>query len=232
MYNKRGSGHLEMILSFLLFVGFIGATIYFINPFENKSDLTPSLDKLQKNILKKTEIEVNRYSIKLVKELPSGSWIKIKIPMKLEECAFVLDYYGNPSDSTCDQSGVTFQINIEKFYQIYVSEDIDKKNIVITDYVEDEDAYQIVGVLDQTMISEKKLKDLASEIDSNYQETKKELGVDLKYDFSFESFSGNNKIIGNVNNPTNFEVYRKTIRQEFLYQSGNRGYEILGVSIW
>ena len=63
--NKRGISHIEMLLSFLIFAGFVIFALYFFSPFNASRLIESSLTYAKIEIIKNTTIEIESYSISL-----------------------------------------------------------------------------------------------------------------------------------------------------------------------
>ena len=60
--TKRGLTHIEVLLSFLIFMGFVVFALYFFSPFQTSRLVDSSLDYAFREIIKNTTIEIETYS--------------------------------------------------------------------------------------------------------------------------------------------------------------------------
>ena len=68
--KKRGLSHIEVLFSFLIFVGFVMLALYFFSPFRSGRLVDTSLDYAMREVKKNVFVEVESFSYKLdVKEL-------------------------------------------------------------------------------------------------------------------------------------------------------------------
>lgn len=63
--NKKGASHIEIILSFLIFVTAIGFALYFFSPSDSSRLVETSTDYIYREINKNTSLIVTVYSIKI-----------------------------------------------------------------------------------------------------------------------------------------------------------------------
>ena len=61
-FNKRGQGHVEMIISLVLFVGFLFFVFVFLNPF-TRTDRVVSIDEMQESIIDEISYIVGKLSV-------------------------------------------------------------------------------------------------------------------------------------------------------------------------
>jgi len=63
MYNKRGISHIEVILSFVIFVGFLTFALFFFNPLDSSRVLDSSLFYAFDEISDNVSIKLESYSV-------------------------------------------------------------------------------------------------------------------------------------------------------------------------
>ena len=107
--QKRGLSNIEFILSFVLFVGFVIAALYFFNPVRNVNVLESSKSYVIGELTKNVTIELDSYSVKI---MPAASGvIAVDIPsIDTAKNARVEDYYGNEIESKREGDKVYFNV--------------------------------------------------------------------------------------------------------------------------
>ncbi len=129
--GKRAQGHVELVLSFVLFVGFVLFILLFLNPLNQKEVSNSLLDKswgiIEKNI------SIDYYLVSLIIQNPSlldnsgkSCFILENVPFDLS-LVRVTDSLGNPVSSSISSSGKKNKLSIsivpeEQLYKIYSSQ--------------------------------------------------------------------------------------------------------------
>lgn len=79
--NEKGTSHIEVILSFLIFLGFVIFALYFFSPFDSSKIIDSSLSYALTEIQKNASVDIESYSIILDKTTkpPANDLIEVKI---------------------------------------------------------------------------------------------------------------------------------------------------------
>jgi len=216
-FNKKGVGHIEIIMSFVLFLGFIGLALYFFSPFQNSRTIHSSLDYAFDEIIEETETTLESYSVVLGSGY-SGDYVNIS-GNHLNKLIVVgvdgipLDNYSVSEDKICFISG-------ERFISILFNEEFSDSegscsfNTIVSDF-------QISSSKNESLIGETKMKNLVIEYFNNYDELKEKFNLPGRIDFGFSlTFDDGTQIIGEKEIPTNLEVVSKEDRVEVATREG------------
>ena len=225
--KKRGLSHIEMIVSFLLFIGFVSVALYFFSPTNTSrlvdSTLTYSFREIENNV----SVGLNIYSVKINKDnIPS---IAINIPdIDAEKKVRVEDIEGTVLPSKRDGDLVHVKLSGEKFIYIKYSRDYIPYSPVPGDGVNNID-YEIGSSSADIVVSEKRFSDLKNHYasDEGYLKLKgEEFNLPNRVDFGFSlEFDDGSKIEAEKNIPAGVEVFSDikqvpVIRKEKKSESG------------
>ena len=61
--NNRAQGHVEIILSFVIFIGFLLFIFIFMNPFAKTKETSHIMDNIQKSIINEISGDVGKLSV-------------------------------------------------------------------------------------------------------------------------------------------------------------------------
>ena len=67
---KKGISHIEIILAFVLFIGFVGFALFFFRPTDTSRLVDTSLIYTFDEIEKKAGVEVGEYVVKISDDIP------------------------------------------------------------------------------------------------------------------------------------------------------------------
>jgi hypothetical protein len=233
--KKRGLSNIEFILSFVLFVGFVIAALYFFNPVRDVKVLESSEPYVIGELTRNVTIELDSYSIKIMQD--ASGVIAINIPgINLIKKTRVEDYYGNKIESERDGDKVSFDIGTGQtkinFTIIKYSEDF------TPGHVSDRPApnamyYKIASSSSENVMSEGRLKLLNDSYYNDYLLLKKQLGIPTEVDFAFElEFPNGYKISATRDIPLRAQVFAETQIKETLRTDGTTEFANFMVKIW
>ena len=215
--NKRGaSNHLEMILSFVLFLGFFFFVIIFLQPYETNILTTSIVDGAYYNFLQYTNEEVVQFSIKINDAPLDCLSIPLQDSFQGYKSVFVYDINKNFSNSKIlDKNIIIKNEKLSGFFNIILVKDFIKPEEVLTCSNVYEN-YQIGGIINESIISYTKIKDLKIEYDSNYEKLKEVFAVPGKFDFAI-----NSEIITLERPiPDNIKVMAKSYTERVILENG------------
>lgn len=122
--DKRAQGHVELILSFVIFVGFIFSIFVFLNPLKQPTMSFVSFENVQAKIIKNATIGYQSIPLILNSSLPSGLAC-FSVNNTLRASGNILAK--SSDDSIVNAVNTSLKLYIqnkanEKFYTIYFSE--------------------------------------------------------------------------------------------------------------
>lgn len=192
--NKKGSGHLEMILSFVFFVGFVFFLFLLLKPYDTKSMLDSVLKGLEDNLEERTLRNLTTFFL----EIDSGSGNCFSLDLSMEGSLFTYGYSnsyveeipsGNRVDASINDIGLLRIRNAPgvKHFRVHISPEFEDS--ILSEPcagIEDEN-YNIGSILERKVFSYHALEELNNSYYSNYESLREELGVPKIYDFAVTS---------------------------------------------
>lgn len=245
--NKRGITHIEIILSFLIFVGFVIFALYFFSPLENSRFIESSLSYAIKEIDKRAKVNLRVYSVKLPENIPSEDYASVDTPsIAASDSIRVEDYLGEKVNSGKSVPDKKVYFELIEFYQennakiayIKISDGFifpDSLNSQ-PDPVETRVA-EIISSNEIELISEDKMNELKNSYDNNYKDLKTQFNLPrINFVFSLNGDEGSDleKIIPDNEEkpPEDIDIYSKEERVEILRSDGRTEFANLIVKIW
>lgn len=228
MKNKKGASHIEVILSFVIFLGFLIFLIAVFNPFTSvrKGD---NLDNVERAIRNSTETELEFMTIRLEKEekkcFSFAYQLRGDISVKNESMNYIRGIKkGN--DIYIDDGGT--------FFYIYSSTDFepnefDTINCEIMENKDNEKKYSLGLYKNYSVISFNKINLLSQEYNSDYLSLKSTLGITGEFGFGVRDTSGNQIITARR---VGKNVYAKDVPIQLIYSNGNLTYGIMNIQTW
>ena len=218
--NKRGISHVEVIMSFVLFFGFVSFAFYFFSPFESGRTLDSSLDYAFDEVLENVSTTLESYSV----VFPTGcSDQTVKI-----DSAISGNYFGGTRDGTkfCG-------FGPGDFITILISEDFTYSAGSCNDVTSP--CSSISSSENKKVLSENKIDELKSiyDDDEKYSKIKENFNLPGRIDFGFSLvFDDESSIVAEKEIPSNLEVVAKEDRIEIIRQNGNIEFADLIIKVW
>ncbi len=233
--NKRGLSHVEFIVSFILFAGFLTAGFYFFSPVNNSKFIQSSVYYTFNEITKNITIDMETINIVIDPEvdsrivgIPASPENAQKVKCKTEgsdgesfECYFDLSILHidrlNPGNS---------------FVKAKFSEDFDQGQAISGQILNPEN-FTISSIEVNEVVSEKRVNDLISRYSSDYDRLKDTLSIPAGISFSFEFDFGNGNLMSAQRDiPSGLEVFSKEDRFEIIKEDGSTAFGTFRVRIW
>ncbi len=232
MFEKRGLGHVEAILSFVIFIGFLVFAFVFFSPFESGRTLTSSLDYTWREVSGFSEVNLEIYSIYITS---TNSVVAIAIPGAPNNMnAAVEDKNGGVIASYTDLSGnVHFAKPANNFVRIKFGPDFMRGN-QITGIPLTAIDYTVSSSETREIFSEKRILELKNRYENDYSALRTEFNLPNRVHFGFASvLSGGTEISASREVPENAEVLSKNDRVAVVrIPSGVIEYAEARVFVW
>ncbi|MBT4376119.1 hypothetical protein HOD29_01975 [archaeon] len=230
--NKKGS-HVGIILSFVIFVGFLLFMFIAVGPVTNieiqKAYTINSLKSFVKNNISEEVVIVN------VKNSSSRgvenclSFLKNEVP--LSSAYFTVKDFEGDSTNSLEQSGTIYiSWSGESLFKIYfANESFDK---TILEGTLNCQVAEVGSVIETEKILERNILEVLEYYETNYTELKQSLNVPLEDEFGIKFKYSNGTILGEDSNQIKEEIYVEELQVNYLdlEATEKRGYLIL--SIW
>ena len=233
--QKRGIGHIEVILAFILFVSFLAFGLYFFNPLDSGRVLDSTLfyatDAISKNVSSDLLIygivinsNVNTVSLDVSRNEISNEGVRVE------------NNRGIKKPSSYENGNLVFEKNAESFFFVlfgdfpYNGEVLNEQPTML-----ESENFSISSSDTKSIFSESKLLELKQNYDANYNTLKTKFNLPGRTDFSFRidfALSGNDSIIATTSIPDGIDVYSKSNRVEVLRTDGSRVFADFTVGVW
>ncbi|MEK6843953.1 MAG: hypothetical protein AABX83_00855 [Nanoarchaeota archaeon] len=241
--NKRGISHIEVMLSFLIFAGFVIFALYFFNPFQQSSRLIDSsLDYAIREIINNATVNLETFSITM--DVSGGGIIrKIKIAgvdnsknavVENRHGAIVPSRRDGNSDNTEFDTSLVHDNDPTKGFAIFkFSYDFPQGTLTGGGGQLEEDKYKITSYNNLELLSENKIKELNNSYNIDYQNLKKGFNLPERVDFGFMlEFNSNDFIEAQKKVPQGVELFSDLKRVEVLRTNGKVQFANLIVRVW
>lgn len=229
MRKKRGAlGHIEMMISFTLFVGFLLFIFIYFNPAKKSKLSGYDLEIVEKKILERITEEYNYTTVAIT----SGSGNCFSINFLNWNKVYVEDK--NKIKTEAKIEGTQLYINQapnNNFYYIYShsgfpESDFDSgacKQLAETDY-------EIGAKRKIVAINEGKILNFNNSYRDIYEELKDELGINSEFGIIIKDSFGEEII--NINSGGKGAVLAKERGMDYFYDNGEHEFVILNIQIW
>lgn len=234
--NKRGSGHVDVILGFIIFILAILLAVYYFKPISSERIEESSLNYLIDKVYKNISTILEEYPVSIIKSnLPGSQIISFDLSRSIrnnenlavkDEDGNFLDYDANPDKINVDWKGSDFIL-------FDISEDLkdSSKNL---DSVKINESYYRIGLArTEKIISEKRVLELNRSYHLSYLEIKKYFNLPGNINFGFSlDLSDGNKIESFIFRNERGEVFSQRQSIDMLNASGYKKQGELIVEIW
>lgn len=233
--NKKGLSHIEFVVSFVIFIGFIVFAFVFFNPLQSQRTLKSTMDYAWIEVSQEGREDIETYSISIVSPITPLE-LKVRIDgVPLNYNASVEDIDGTPIPTHRDSAGIVYftrQTNNDKFFRIKYSESLTDSGPILPGASDLSSHYAISSSEVEEIYSEKLFFDLNQSYYSDYSGLKQRLNLPNRMEFGFV-VTLSDKQINAVNQiPEGIEILSKNDRIEIVRNSGEREYADLRVLVW
>jgi len=233
--SKKSQIHIEMIMSFILFIGFITAIFIFFNPIKVQKTSTVSLDNLQAKILANVSFGYAYLPLVIKEGVSTGSCFFVESPIPVSQNIFAADGNGNIVNSKFELGKIYLQTSSgQRFYKIYFSNifnvhSFDAPGCSALDKAD----YSFGSLNTESAVLFENLQKLGENYKSNYPALKNFLGLTGDFDFTVYDFSKTTLITGSSQGKT---VSGKVIAREFVLNAvdrdNNKKEAMLNLRVW
>lgn len=228
--KKRGIGHIEAILSFVLFVGFLVFAFFFFSPFSGNRVLDSSLVYTFNEITDNVSVEIESYSVVLDGLSADLSIVRIPSPSNLEGVS-VQDSSGTVLNSGFSSGEVTFDRSGNDFVVLIFSEDLVSGDLSGGDLLGREN-YSVSSSEIKDIYSESRILALNQSYHADYLALKQEFNIPNRVDFSFLVDLDDYVIRSEREIPESLEVISDQERVEIMRLNGKVNFVDLFVRVW
>lgn len=236
--EKRGISHVEVILSFVLFIVAVGFALYLFNPGGGSRIAESSLDYAFIEITKNTSVPVETFSV-IINSTAIGSADSIAINFSsVPGNTSVKTYSGANLDSSrrgdlvIIEEPATGWSSVDLVY-VYFGGEFGDDGLASTDV--NNSHYSLGSSQSRTVISERSFLSLNETYYSSYSQLKgrNQFNLPQRVDFGFSLvFLNGDLIIAEKNLPAGLESFSETRRAEVLRTNGEIVFADLIVKVW
>ncbi len=234
MIKRRGLGHVEAILSFVIFIGFIVFAFVFFSPFESNRTLKSTSDYAWREVSDFSSVDLEIYSVYVAYDNAPALIAIAVVSAPAGWNATVEDSSENVVPSYTDLNGVVhFQRPVNNFVRIKFGPDF-ANGSGSAGFLIPIQNYSISSSDAKKAVSERKLLELNSTYYSDYIGLKRQFNLPNRVYFGFSAtFLDGTKILASREIPENAEVLSKSERVAVVRTpSGIVEYAELRVFVW
>lgn len=227
MKSKKGAfGHIEIILSFIIFAGFVLFLFVFLNPLKKATISEQELDIAERSIFNNLKIQLNYTTIN-VETIPGGQ-ICFEFNYITDSNIYVEDISGERVPAKAEGGKIYIQ-GTGGFYYIYFSSEFGEDSVsnCYSNPITEIGTKKKLEVLYYPYIEEFKLN-----YEENYEGLKENLGITTDYGFVIYDSLREIEKINIMKDKTGREIFSVDKGYQMLYQNGSREYVKVNLQIW
>ncbi len=240
--QTRGVGNIEMILSFILFIGFVFIALFFFTPGGGNSRIIDSsLNYALSAVSNNVSVPLLTYSVKFDNTVIPPRTKTIAIDFSQVSSNIPSDYNVHVENYTGSEiaavrSGNTVYVewNNNPFVLVEFSQDFTPNSSVSSYPASNQNYYTIASSSSRNIISEKRFLELNSSYYNQYDSLKQELNMPGQVDFGFGlKYDNGLSIQSQKQTPSGINVYSALTRREATLQNTNTlAYADFSVEVW
>lgn len=237
--KKRGGSHIEIILSFVLFAGFIVFVFVFFGP-SRSNVVEGGADYAFLGVLNEIESDVYTYTVKLNQPVLAGLENPDLVGIVLTDSdnslsglkVRVEDPDGNRLNATRFLGGkIVVDVNGgEEYLQVKFSESYTED--LLGEAGESLDAYEISSGVKNRVVLEEKVETLKNEYESDYNALRERIGIPVSSSFAFTLELEGKEISAEISRPDGVDIFSESRRVEIIRSGGVSEYADLIVRAW
>lgn len=240
---KRSQSHVEMILSFMIFIGFITAMFIFFNPLQQTKVRTTFLDVTENRLIENLSIEYQTIPLFLDDHVVRDICINIDKIDTDKSNILVKDIEGNELASSMGTSKIYIDTMGNDFHRIYFSDHfIGEKAPPTTGSCEGSDEKDLtikddytLGILNtKNAVFMGNIKDFikAYTKENNYEKVKEEL--DITNDFEIRVYNKTDELMfeASIYKPVTIDVVARNIPVLAIDRNGNPVDLTINIRAW
>jgi len=233
-FNKRGAGHIEMIMSFILFLVFISFLLIVVRPYETNVLSGAVVSSLHNSFREQAYTNLSEIFLRTKASVASDCFL-VQFPDNLFKFAIVSgtslvkDVKNGDSLKESDLSS-RVSLGIKggiSSYKVYISPEFDDStlsNCVLLDY----GTYVFGSILEERIISNETLWEMKQMYDNDYDNLKIKLNFPAGLDFAIVSDTVTMKKVI----PDKVEVNSRDYLERVLFKDGSVINERFTMMVW
>lgn len=224
--DKKGLSHVEVVLSFIIFLGFSIFLLALFKPFNLSGINTQNLDSLERGVKNYAEINMEKISFLLLNDTSCGI-----INYSLNNDIVMKNNLGQNIDAYLKaKKDIYFKSGINgDFYFVYSCSEFKNKNFGNRCGELPSSNYSLSVYSSSKIISAKQIENFNKTYWEDYEDLKNTLGIN--FDFSFGVYDINNNFIYSGKAPAK-NANSRTLLIETVYESGEIKLNRLNLRTW
>lgn len=234
--NKRGVSHLEMIISFVLFVGFVASALYFFTPGRSNIVADSVLSYAVSEIKDNASTVLESYSIVIDSSIGYGFLDVSEIDFG-DKKLFAETYNGEkvPANKEGDKvylERITVTFADRNFVVLKASRDMNPTVLTITPAAQNMN-YRLASSKKEIIFSEMLLEKLAENYEVDYEGLKERFNLPSRSNFGFRlSFGDGSEIKAEKMVPGQIDIFADASKVRVLRESGEVVNADFVVRVW
>ena len=230
MKNKKGLSHIEVILSFVIFLGFLIFILAIFNPFRLSSDNAGEIYLAEKEIVAYSSLEVKFLSL-VLNYIPNKCFY---FNYSLDEVIAKDEFYNFTPAYSIQQNNEIYINGTNRFYYILSSDEFEERDFSGQCTGLEKTNYTLGLFTKYNMTSYAKMTELANRHNSDYLSLKSELKIPASDDFAFSISDSLNNLLLNISKkpPSNAKVVARDVPIQLVYKNGTIIYAKLNIKVW
>ena len=240
--SKRGVGHIEIIISFLIFTAFVLFILFFFRPTDTNRLINTSIDYVFLELKRNASVDVEQYSFKINTDSPTIT-DTIALPISdisFEKKSIAEDKEGRELPSRkIGLDRVIVNRGSENFITLLFSEDFPEEDTLDETIIINPEYYTPGVVFKDSLMSERRLRGVIeyyNDIDANYLELKKDFNLPDRVNFGISLILEGDEVEEEIKTlklpPEGLEVFTEKRRTQILMEDGKREFVDIEVTIW
>lgn len=225
---KKGQSHIEIVLSFVIFIGFVIFIFAIFNPLKETKGKELYLDMVERGVKEQTSIAIDYQSIGL-NQTVSGCFCF--------DQTFIHVIVKNETDDILNATGDGTKVCINgggTFFYIYSCDEFIENSFSQACLNLDKSNYTLGLYRSYNVISDKKLEEFSNNLTNNYNAMKEELSIPASEDFSISvrDTLGNSIYPSTKNATKGIGVLARDVNVPVEYENGTFKFLIINVQEW
>lgn len=223
--NKRGQGHIEVIISFALFAGFVTFILLFLRPSTKSVEI--GLNSVENAVKSRIETNVSYFSVKIDRN--NRNCFCFDSEYDVPEGIVVFNQDKEKVNSGKKNGEICIESN-EGFFYVYVSDEFANQGGIACQNQAIPEFGQLRNI---KAVSYNKIENFKEDYERNYNELKNSLGI-AYYDFSVKFIDSIGQEIAGMEKsaPLGMPVYSRDNPVQIVYSDGNIKYGVMRVFVW
>jgi hypothetical protein len=242
--RKGASGHIEVIISFTIFLAFVTFLLIFVNPIEKTKETNHYIDITEKTLMENIETDLTSFSITIepavISSVTGCFCFDYPVPDKVaaeDEDGIKTNAGTFPGNYVCVNPAQTAGGSNKKHYKIHFSPEFAESTGGCTgpggDFILGSSDYALGVRNEYKKVSKSQLLWINTSYNSNYHNLRAtELNLKNNFNIVVKSLDGENLVYGKIKEPKEINIMAKEIPIEILDEHGRITPAIINLQVW